>query len=65
MLSTFPNYLGEAFNRRKELTAAPQKLIDKNHLRRDGGLISAYSDMKSIHVIKSANCWGDTKRFLS
>lgn len=31
----------------------------------DGGLVSAYSDMKSIHVIKIAKCWGNMKRFLS
>lgn len=31
----------------------------------DGGLVSAYSDMKSIRVIKIAKCWGNMKRFLS
>ena len=30
-----------------------------------GGLISADSDMKSIHVMKTAKCWGNVKRFLS
>lgn len=29
------------------------------------GLISAYSDMESTHVIKIARCWGNMKRFLS
>lgn len=31
----------------------------------DDMLISAYSDMKYIHVIKIAKCWGNMKRFLS
>lgn len=30
-----------------------------------GGLISAYPDMESSHVIKIAKCWGNMKRFLS
>lgn len=31
----------------------------------DNGLISAYSDMKCIHIIKTAKCWGNMKIFLS
>lgn len=30
-----------------------------------GGLISAFSDIKSIHAIKIAKRWGNMKRFQS
>lgn len=57
--STFPSYLQEAVNLCRELTACHRNTWIKISWRRSGGLISVYSDMESIHVIRIAKCWGN------
>ena len=43
----------------------PPKLIDKNHLDHGYGLMSAFSEIKSIHAIKIAKRWDNVGRFQS